>query len=100
MNTTKYLNHQVNDLVIGTVVGKNAEFFTVDINSDSHAILPVLEFMGSTRRDKPNWQEGTLVFCRVLEANSSSGLARTKLSCISPICKKSWNSGEAFFGEL
>jgi hypothetical protein len=56
--------------------------------------------MGATRRDKPNFQEGTLIFCRVLEADSSSGLARIKLSCISPICKKAWNSGEAFFGEL
>jgi exosome complex component RRP40 len=56
--------------------------------------------MGATRRDKPNFQEGTLIFCRVLDADSSSGLARIKLSCISPICKKAWNSGEAFFGEL
>jgi hypothetical protein len=23
-----------------------------------------------------------------------------KLSCISPLCKKAWNTGEAFFGEL
>lgn len=72
----------------------------MDINGDSHAILPTLEFMGATRRDKPNYQEGTLIFCQVLETDSSSGLARIKLSCISPTCKKAWNSGEAFFGEL
>lgn len=51
-------------------------------------------------RDKPNYVEGTLVYCRVIESSSASGLAKTKLSCISPLCKKSWNSGEAFFGEL
>lgn len=51
-------------------------------------------------RDKPNYTEGTLIYCRVLETVSASGLARAKLSCISPLCKKAWNSGEAFFGEL
>jgi hypothetical protein len=33
----------------------------------------------------------------VIEAD---GLASTKLSCISPLDKKAWNSGEAFFGQL
>jgi hypothetical protein len=33
----------------------------------------------------------------VIEAD---GLASTKLSCISPLDKKAWNSGEAFFGLL
>lgn len=100
LNTNKYLQPQVNDIVIGIVVGRNAEFFSVDINSEQQAVLPVLEHLGATLRDKPNYQEGTLVYCRVLETNSASGLARTKLSCISPLCKKAWNSGEASFGEL
>lgn len=56
--------------------------------------------MGATLRDKPNYQEGSLIYCRILENSSSSGLARVKLSCISPLCKKAWNTGEAFFGEL
>lgn len=90
----------MNDIVIGIVVSRNAEFYTLDINSEAYAILPSLEHMSATLRDKPNYQEGTLVYCRVLETASSSGLARTKLSCISPLCKKGWNSGEAFFGEL
>ena len=64
------------------------------------AILPVLEHMGATLRDKPKYEEGTLIYCRVLESSSASGLARVKLSCISPLCKKAFNSGEAFFGEL
>ena len=87
-------------MVIGIVTARNAEFYTLDINSEAYAILPALEHQGATLRDKPNYQEGTLVYCRVLEASSASGLARTKLSCISPLCKKGWNSGEAFFGEL
>lgn len=100
LNTNKYLHPQVNDIVIGVVVQKNAEFFTLDINGDAYGILSVLEHQGATLRDRPNYCDGALVYCRVLEASSSSGLARTKLSCISPLCKKAWNSGEAFFGEL
>lgn len=81
-------------------MARNQEFYTLDINSEAVAILPILEHMGATLRDKPNYVEGTLVYCRVLESSSASGLARVKLSCISPLCKKAWNSGEAFFGEL
>jgi exosome complex RNA-binding protein Rrp4 len=55
LNTTKYLAPQVNDIVLGIVVARNAEFYTLDINSEAHAILPALEFMGATRRDKPNY---------------------------------------------
>ena len=38
-----------------------------------------------------------MVYCRVL---SSDKLAKTQLTCISPLDKKAWNSGEAIFGEL
>lgn len=100
LNTSKYLHPQNNDIVLGIVVQRNAEFYLLDINAEAYAVLPVLEHQGATLRDRPKYEEGTLVYCRVLEASSASGLARTKLSCISPLCKKAWNTGEAFFGEL
>ena len=96
LNATRY-RPQVNDIILGVVVSRNPEFFTVDINSDSYANLRADEFMGATKRDKPRLEEGTLVYCRVL---SCDRLAKTQLSCISPLCKKAWNSGEAFFGQL
>ena len=43
LNTNKYLHAQINDIIIGIVVGRNAEFFTVDINAEATAVLPVLE---------------------------------------------------------
>ena len=55
MNTNKYLQPQVNDIVLGIVVSRNAEFYTLDINSEAYAILPFLENMGATLRDKPNY---------------------------------------------
>ena len=55
MNTNRYLQPKINDLVIGVVVSRNAEFYTVDINSETYAILPSLEHQGATLRDKPNY---------------------------------------------
>ena len=46
----------------------------LDINSDSYAVLNTLEFLGATRRDRPKFDEGTLIYCRVIEAD---GLAST-----------------------
>ena len=76
---------------------KNPEFFTLDISSAATALLNTLEFQGATRRDKPKYEEGTLVYCKVILADR---LAKTQLSCISALDKKAWNTGEAFFGEL
>ena len=72
-HATKYMP-QVNDIVIGVVTQRNQEFFMLDINSESYAILNTLEFQGSTRRDKPKFEEGALIYCRVIEAD---GLAST-----------------------
>ena len=95
-HATRYLP-KVDDTVIGIVTMKNPEFFTLDINGQSTALLNSLEFQGSTRRDKPKYEEGTLVYCKVI---LSDRLAKTQLSCISALDKKAWNSGEAYFGEI
>lgn len=95
-HATRYMA-KVDDIIIGVVTMKNPEFFTLDINSATTALLNTLEFQGSTRRDKPKYEEGTLVFAKVI---LSDRLAKTQLSCISALDKKAWNSGEAFFGEL
>jgi len=71
-HATKY-RAQVNDIVLGIVVQKNAEFFTVDINADCYANLSTQEFQGATKRDKPRLEEGTLVYCKV---NSCERMAK------------------------
>ena len=95
-HATRYLP-KADDIVIGVVTQKNPEFFTLDINSQAMALLNTLEHQGATRRDKPKYEEGSLVFCKVIV---SDRLAKTQLSCISALDKKAWNSGEAYFGEL
>lgn len=85
-HATRYLP-KVDDTIIAIVTQKNPEFFTLDINGHSTAMLSSLEFLGATRRDKPKYEEGTLVFCKVILADR---LAKTQLSCISALDKKSW----------
>ncbi|TNV72809.1 hypothetical protein FGO68_gene2348 [Halteria grandinella] len=91
---------QENDMVIGTVLQKNFEFYLVDINSSlGPAMLPALAFQGATKTNKPQYPEGTLLFCRVTKADPNAG--RVELSCIDLLDnKKSWNTGEATFKEL
>jgi exosome complex RNA-binding protein Rrp4 len=69
LSSNKYLP-QENDLVIGTILQRNFEFYVVDINSClGNANLPTLAFQGATKTNKPNYAEGTLVFCRVTKAD-------------------------------
>lgn len=91
---------QENDMVIGTVLQRNFEFYLVDINSSlGSAQLPTLAFQGATKTNKPQYAEGTLLFCRVTKSDPCAG--RVELSCIDLLDnKKSWNTGEATFKEL
>jgi hypothetical protein len=58
----------VDEVVIGVVVAKNFENFTIDINCEyGHANLNTMEFQGATKTNKPKYEEGTLVICRVLK---------------------------------
>ena len=92
-SSNKYFPKE-NDTVIGTVVTRNAEFFTVDIGADSYACLNCLEFQNATRKEQPKYADGTTIYCRVL---SNDRFGKIQLSCINPLEKKAWNSGEAFF---
>jgi exosome complex component RRP40 len=76
---------------------RNPEFYQLDIGADTYAVLNSQEFQNATRKDKPNYQEGTLIYCRVLSADK---FGKVQLSCINPLDKKAWNSGEAFFKDL
>lgn len=69
----------------------------MDIGAAAPANLGTLEFQNATRKDRPNFGEGTLIYCRVLSAEK---FGRVQLSCINPLDKKAWNSGEAFFQQL
>ena len=65
LNSNRYFP-QANDTVIGIIISKNPEFFTVDIGAESYACLNNLEFQNATRKEQPRYQDGTLIYCRVL----------------------------------
>eukprot|EP00041_Stephanoeca_diplocostata_P033437 m.1105284 g.1105284 ORF g.1105284 m.1105284 type:complete len:243 (-) comp24337_c0_seq2:4128-4856(-) len=67
------------DEVIGIVVGRPMDVFSVDIGSSRPASLPVLAFEGATKRNKPNVQIGDLVFARVVTAGKH---IEAELSCM------------------
>ncbi len=50
-----------------TIIG-NFEFYLVDIGAESYAVLNCQEFQNATRKEKPNYQDGTLIYCRVLSS--------------------------------
>ena len=90
----------VNDVVIGVVVAKTFDNFTIDANSEfGPANLSCLEFQGATKTNKPKYDEGTLIFCRVISVDKFASKI-VELSCMDPLQKKSWNSGEATYREL
>jgi exosome complex component RRP40 len=69
---------QKNDLVICTIKMKSADYYTVDMAAPLDGVLGSLEFDGATKRNKPNINQGALVYCRVLEYSKYTG---AKLSC-------------------
>lgn len=77
--------------IIGTVVGRLAEYYRVDIGAAQPAILPVLAFEGATKKNKPNLVIGTLVYARVTLANKDM---EPELQCVNPTTAKSDGYGE------
>ncbi|XP_052176209.1 uncharacterized protein LOC127790662 [Diospyros lotus] len=68
----------VGDNVLGIVVDSKADNFLVDIKGSTFAFLPVLAFEGGTRRNIPKFEVGTLLYVRVVKANTSMN---PELSC-------------------
>ncbi|MFS7999507.1 putative exosome complex RNA-binding protein 1/RRP40/RRP4 [Helianthus anomalus] len=67
------------DNVLGVVVDTKPENFLVDIKGPALAFLPVLSFEGGTRRNIPKFEVGTLLYVRVVSANTGMN---PELSCM------------------
>ena len=87
----------VEDMVLGVITEKGSEWYKVDIGASNLAQLSAIAFDGATRRNKPNLNVGTLVYCRVIEANRDMD---PEISCESTVGKKDWVTGESTFGEI
>eukprot|EP00382_Lankesteria_abbotti_P002681 CAMPEP_0113846690 /NCGR_PEP_ID=MMETSP0372-20130328/1450_1 /TAXON_ID=340204 /ORGANISM="Lankesteria abbotti" /LENGTH=247 /DNA_ID=CAMNT_0000815867 /DNA_START=10 /DNA_END=753 /DNA_ORIENTATION=+ /assembly_acc=CAM_ASM_000359 len=85
------------DLVLGIVTVRTSEYYKVDINSASDALLPTLSFNGATKRYCPRVEVGGRVYCIVVSTTDTNDC---ELSCISTTDSKSWSSQEAYLGHL
>jgi exosome complex component RRP40 len=83
-----------NDLVIGIVTARLSELFRVDIGAQTLAVLPVLSgFDSSTKKNRPTWPVGTVIFARVAVAHPDFD---PELACFDPSGKIAVD----LFGEL
>ncbi|KNC82742.1 hypothetical protein SARC_04983 [Sphaeroforma arctica JP610] len=67
------------DRVIGAVLNNGRDAFQVDIRSAQLASLPYLSFEGVTKKNRPDFKTGDLVYTRVLVANKDM---EPELSCV------------------
>ncbi|KAL5713593.1 hypothetical protein ACHQM5_015655 [Ranunculus cassubicifolius] len=81
----------VGDTILGIVVDQRGENFLVDIKGPTLAFLPILAFEGGTRRNIPKFEVGTLLYVRVVKANTG---INPELSCVDA------NGKAAEFGPL
>ncbi|KAL5725862.1 hypothetical protein ACHQM5_008954 [Ranunculus cassubicifolius] len=79
------------DTVLGIVIDQRGENFLVDIKGPTLAFLPILAFEGGTRRNIPKFEAGTLLYARVVKANTG---INPELSCVDA------NGKAAEFGPL
>ncbi|CAL0315208.1 unnamed protein product [Lupinus luteus] len=73
----RYVPH-AGDSVLGIVVDSTFDNFLVDIKGPDLAFLPVLAFEGGTKRNIPKFEAGTLIYARVVTANTGMN---PELSC-------------------
>lgn len=77
--------------MLGVVTARLADYYRVDIGTAHTAVLPTLAFEGATKRNKPNLQPRTLVYCRVAMANRDM---EAELECVNPTTGKADGFGE------
>ncbi|RUP44492.1 LOW QUALITY PROTEIN: hypothetical protein BC936DRAFT_149384 [Jimgerdemannia flammicorona] len=77
--------------VIGIVCGRLTEGFKVDIGAAQQALLPYLAFEGVTKKSRPNFLVGALVYARLSLANKDM---EPELECVNPATGKADGFGE------
>lgn len=94
---TRRYSPAAGDVVIGTILDRNADGYRVSIGASEAARLPGLAFAGATKRNKPTLSPGALLFGRVVVASRAT---EAELTCVEVGENLSWLSGEATYGEL
>lgn len=89
-NSKRYIP-QVNDFVIGTITGVIGESYKVQLQQYSTpSILPMMAFPNATKKNRPNLQNGQVVYARVSQAIPEIDI---ELECIDPTTGKEGGFG-------
>lgn len=97
------------DRVVGIVEGRagpdgaGGDLYKINIGAAHPALLSNLQIEGATKRNKPSFQPGQLLYARVSALNH--GLLDPFLSCINGphdegVPRKDWMTNEGCYGEL
>ena len=97
------------DRVVGIVEdragpdGAGGDLYRVNIGASHPAVLSNLQFEGASKRNKPAFQPGQLIYARVAALHSN--LLDPTLSCINGphdtgVPRKDWMTNEGCYGEL
>ncbi len=81
------------DLVLGIITGRGAEAYDVDLGSAFEGQLSYDQFEKATKKNRPPWDVGDLVYCRVTLANRDMD---PELSCVNSRGKQAEFGGEGF----
>lgn len=88
----------VGDAVIGVIIEKTMEQYTLDLGAGQLATLSTIAFDGASRRNCPALELGNAVYCQVESVNK---FLPARLTCMSPAGQKhDWVTGQCIFGEL
>eukprot|EP01043_Picozoa_sp_COSAG02_P011567 COSAG02_NODE_428_length_22489_cov_4.690219_3_plen_252_part_00 len=98
------LNHQKKyapaqgDSVLGVVIEKHGESYSVDIGGPHRAALNGIAFEGASRRNRPHLEVGSLVHAHVTRADKH---VEPEVSCVSTGSNtKGWMTGDSMYGPL
>ncbi|GKY98208.1 hypothetical protein MPSEU_000778500 [Mayamaea pseudoterrestris] len=108
-NRKRYLP-QAQDRVIGVVIdrmgtdsGGGGDLYRLEIGATNYAVLNNLSFEGASKRNKPQFQPGQVLYLRVSEL--FDGYLDPELSCVlgphdAGVPRKEWLTNEGTYGEL
>ena len=108
-NSKRY-NPTLDDRVVGIVedrVGQEdgGDVYRVNIGGPHPAMLSTLRFEGATKRNRPQFKPGILVYARVIRDGTATGGSDPVLSCLlgshdAGVPRKDWMTDEALYGQL
>ena len=75
----RYMPH-VGDNIVAIIEDRLGDYYKAEIRSGAFAYLPRLAFDGATKRNRPEFHRGQVVYCRVSKAFDD---ADTELTCTS-----------------